>query len=39
VRVEPLLAVREDRFVEKALVEAREQVYDILYGMIEEVGS
>ena len=33
------LVAREARFVEKAPVEVREQVFDILYGMIEEVGS
>jgi len=33
------LVAREARFVEKAPAEVREQVFDILYGMIEEVGS
>jgi len=33
------LVAREARFVEKAPVEVREQVFYILYGIIEEVGS
>jgi len=33
------LAAREARFVEKAPVEVRAQVFDILYGVIEGVGS
>jgi len=33
------LAAREARFVEKAPVEVREQGFDILYGVIEGVGS
>ncbi len=32
------LIARKARLVEKAPLEVREQVFDILYGMIEEVG-
>ena len=32
------LAARQARFVEKAPVGVKEQVFNILYGMVEEVG-